>query len=201
MRLVIMMLTLLVPVTSFAADGTSCAKIDDTGERLLCYDGVFRTETKTEPATASSNWTVHTQTSKIDDSPTVVLMLTSDDDFPGKYGNQRTNAEMTIRCMENRTSAFFQFGDHFMADNGDFGHVTFRIDDKPAFSRSLRESTDHGTLGLWDGGASIPFLKQLMEADQLVVRATPFSESPITTTFTVAGLAAAIKPLRDACKW
>lgn len=201
MRIALASLIALAATAAHGADGASCARIDNAGERLLCYDGVFRTAVTTEAKTVESKWVVQTETSKIDDSKSVFLNLESEDDFPGRFGGSRRKANITLRCLENSTSAILHFGDHFMADINGYGDVTFRVDSQPAFTRGLDESTDHMALGLWDGGASIPFIKKLFDGKTLVVRATPYSESPITATFTVAGLKEKIAPLREACKW
>lgn len=200
-RVATTILAVLISTAACAADGASCARIDNAGERLLCYDGVFRTAVANETQTVESKWVIQTETSKIDDSKSVFLGLESDDDFPGKFGNGRRRANLTLRCMENSTSAILLFGDHFMADTNGYGDVTFRVDNQPAFTRGLDESTDHMALGLWNGGSAIPFIKKLFDGKTLVVRATPFSESPITATFTIAGLKEKIASLREACKW
>lgn len=35
----------------------------------------------------------------------------------------------------------------------------------------------------------------------MIVRFTPFNESPVTAKFNITGLEEAIKPLRDSCGW
>jgi type VI secretion system protein VasI len=81
------------------------------------------------------------------------------------------------------------------------GKVIYRLDEKPAGEKNMRESTDHKALGLWNGGASIPFIKQMFSHEKLLIRATPHSESPVTATFAISGLENAIKPLRENCGW
>ncbi|HYS62153.1 MAG TPA: hypothetical protein VEM27_16295, partial [Gemmatimonadales bacterium] len=48
-------------------------------------------------------------------------------------------------------------------------------------------------------GDAAAFLEQLLAADRFVAQTTPYSESPITAVFDVAGLSAAVKPLREVC--
>lgn len=197
----IFMLVVSAANSAVSQDGKSCAAVDDAGERLLCYDGVFRVDRQSKAEIPPSKWQQSTAASKIDDSQTVFLFVMSDDTFSGKYGDDRVSAELYLRCYENKTSIILTFGNHFMADSGGFGEVTFRIDNEKAFTRSLVASTDHKALGLWEGGKAIPFIKALLSAKKLTVRATPYSESPITTTFTVAGLSAVVDSLRKACGW
>lgn len=176
----------------------SCAAIADNTRRLACYDMEYRPATT---VSVSSKWDVSESVSRIDDSKSVTLYLTSDDTFPGKYSRGRESATLIVRCLENTTSAYFRFGDHFLADIEGYGRITYRIDDAEARTESFRESTDHKALGLWRGGQAIPFIKRMMEGDAMVVRATPYNESSITTTFTIAGLSDAVVPLREACGW
>src|SRR5256885_9506138 len=48
-------------------------------------------------------------------------------------------------------------------------------------------------------GDAAAFLEQLLAANRFVAQTTPYSESPITAVFDVAGLSAAVKPLREVC--
>ncbi|MCJ9725410.1 type VI secretion protein [Agrobacterium sp. SHOUNA12C] len=179
-----------------------CAAMQDGGERLLCYDAIFRIQTTVEPPTGSqSKWIVQTAKSKIDDSKSVFLFLESDEDVPGRFGRGAAKASMVVRCMEGKTAITLQFADHFMADNGGYGDVVFRVDDKKAFTKSLSESTDHTALGLFSGATSIPLIKTLFGGNRLIIRVMPFNESALTVSYAIAGLETDIKPLREACKW
>lgn len=152
------------------------------------------------PVALKPEWQYATQKSKIDDSTNVWLTLESNDNLPGRFVSSAP-AVLTIRCMENRTSVFFQFADHFLADIEGYGDITYRIDSKPARKRSFSESTDNEALGLWSGGAAIPFAKELFSGEAMFVRAVPFNESPVEAEFNIKGLADAIRPLRKACGW
>src|SRR5690606_23149510 len=102
---------------------------------------------------------------------------------------------------ENSTNVHISFAEHFMADLQGGGRVTYRIDDQRAKTRNFRESNDHSVLGLWGGGNSIPWLRELFGSERLVVRATPFNESAVEGEFNITGLEEVIKPLREACNW
>ena len=117
-----------------------------------------------------------------------------------QYGELKRGT-LIIRCMENTTSLYTKWGGHFMSDNRNNGRVDYRVDAKKASRVSMRESTNNKSLGLWSGSQSIPFIKQLLNAKQLYIRATPYSESPVEMAFNVTGLEKAIEPLREACGW
>ena len=88
-----------------------------------------------------------------------------------------------------------------LTDHRDYGEVDWRIDKQPMRVLHMDESTDHKALGLWVGSQSIPQIKKMFGAEKLTVRFTPYSGSPETVTFPIAGLEEAIKPLRETCHW
>jgi type VI secretion system protein VasI len=127
------------------------------------------------------------------------MSLDSENDITARFGNAGP-MRIFLQCRENITLFYVTFNDHFMSDH-QHGKVIYRLDEKPAGEKNMRESTDHKALGLWNGGASIPFIKQMFSHEKLLIRATPHSESPVTATFAISGLENAIKPLRENCGW
>jgi len=144
-----------------------------------------------------NNWRISTETSPLDDS-TSVFLRTSGTPIRGPYGED-VIPTLHIRCVENRTAVTIYFGGHFMSDHR-HGRVDYRIDDTPARHRQFRGSNNHEYLGLWRG-TGIGFIKSLFGHDKLYVRATPYSESSVSTTFRIGGLEDAIRPLRHSCNW
>lgn len=186
-------------------DPNTCAAIKNDVERLECFDLIFsksvivNDEDKSAEAVESA-WHQRIDQSKIDDSKSVYLWTANVEPVSNEYGRNEPIL-LIIRCLENTTSMHFQFDRFFMADGQGAGRVTFRVDDREAFSLNLTESTDHRALGLWRGGVSIPFIKRIMDGDKLIVRARPYSGSFFTTSFNIAGLEEEVKPLREACHW
>lgn len=178
-----------------------CAAIDDGAERLICYDLIHRVERAPVDDPVQSEWNVRSDISRIDDSTNVFMNLQSSDSFRGRFRSGEAHATMYIRCQENTTSLYIVMGGHHLADIQNYGRVTYRIDSDPAQHRSFTSSTDSQALGLWSGGNSIPFIRQMFGADNVLVQITPFSESSITVDFPVSGLEEAIAPLREACNW
>lgn len=157
------------------------------------------TQTDTNTPTDRGNWIVTEDKSAFDDSRTVVLSLYSNEPIRGQFGAPAP-ASLFLRCQENSTSLFLVLNDLFLADIQGFGSVDYRIDDTKADVVHLANSTDNKALGLWDGGSAIPFIKRLMAGKTVVFRATPFNESPVEFSFTLAGLDAAAIPLKEACR-
>ncbi|WP_176372167.1 type VI secretion system-associated protein TagO [Halomonas citrativorans] len=178
-----------------AAD--DCVDISNDERRLACYDAEYQ---PSSVVAQESAWMVNNSTSPIDDSVAVYMRVFSKEPITNRLGRQ-ADAELWLRCVENTTSMIFKFAGHHMADLNQYGQVTLRIDDQQARTLRMNESTDHSSLGLWSGGQSIPVIRSMFGKDTLTVRATPYSQSPITTQFPISGLEDAIEPLKEACNW
>lgn len=184
--------------TSALADPSSCTAIEDDGARLACYDALFAPPSEGD-IDATGNWQVRTETSKFDDSTKVYLSLSSSEQSNCRYDT--APHQIWAACRENTTNVWIWFGGCFMSSTTGRGEVTYRVDKLPARTKRFRESNDNEALGLWSGGQAIPFLKELMGHDTLVLRATPFSESTVTAEYDITGLDQALAPLRNACNW
>ena len=212
-RLVVAVICSTCSIAGYATEPSAlvkCSSIDDSVKRLACYDGLAAVEHQ-EASTAVAKslappdedvgkWTVLTDKSKIDDSNRVMLILNADEPVPGRFSRQVTPS-LIIRCMENVTSVYLEFDGLFMSDNQGYGRVTFRVNKNPAFEKEMSASTNNKALGLWSGGSSIPFIKQLLDGETLVVRATPYNESARTMEFSIKGISNAVAPVRKECKW
>jgi type VI secretion system protein VasI len=180
-----------------------CAQIELNNLRLECYDSNFRPQERVNepsPSVVQTKWNTRTVISPVDDSTNVFLSLEGDNGIIDRYG-RRTEMSITIACRENTTSLYIHFGGHFMSDSFGAGRVTYRVDKRKAQVKSFTESNNHEALGLWNGGTSIPFIKNIFGGEKLYISATPYSESSVSDTFSIAGLESAIAPLRKACNW
>lgn len=203
---------------AFENDPVSCHIFTSTTARLGCYDRATGfgdppadrdvsilsdrdpdKPTETQTVKPIGKWVVSTEKSPIDDSTNVFLTLASSENIPARFGGIGP-MRIFLQCRENKTLIYITFNGHFMSDH-QHGKVTYRLDDTPSGSTNMKESTDHEALGLWSGRTSIPFIKKMFGHDNLLIRATPFSESPLTATFPITGLENAIEPLRKSCGW
>lgn len=182
-----------------SASPEDCARITEDDARLACYDDLFGATSTHTPQT-TSKWRKEIRENPMTDTRDVFLSLSSDETIPGRFSGS-THGRLFLRCMENTTAVQFGVGDHFLADIQGYGRVEYRLDDRPMRKRNFTESTDHSTLGLWNGGRAIPFIKDMLGHDRMIVRITPFNESPMTMTFTISGLDTDIAELRATCGW
>lgn len=193
-----LLITAASPALS-AQDVSHCVPIQDPEERLNCFDDAF-VETTEVPASEESPWEFSSDTSALDDSTNVYLSTPSLEPVADRYG-QTVYPQLWVRCLENTTSVFINFGGLHMTDHQSYGMVSYRVDDRTASKIPMDASTNNMALGLWRGGNAIKFIKTIMDGDQLFVRATPYSSSPVEVEFAVAGLDEKIGPLREACHW
>ncbi|WP_392562486.1 type VI secretion system-associated protein TagO [Orbus sturtevantii] len=181
-----------------------CKNIKEKESRLTCYDVLF--ETKAEVKVTSNDtgkWKIQEDASPIDDSKTVVLMLNADAPIQVRYDH--TTPYLVIRCKENKTVLYVGFGTFLGSDR--ITPIT-RVDTEKAVSNiTWSISTDHEAMfydGAWGGPGvkkTTDFIKELSDKNKYFIQVTPYSESPVNTTFTLTGLDEAIKPLRAACGW
>lgn len=197
MKLPVSALLLAVALSQEAVGRPLCASIQDDAERLECFDRTF-------PASRAqgdrARWHTEIDTSPLDDS-SVVLVYGQSSELIRNHKGQREHGEIIFLCEEGVTSVHFYFAGFLMTqfDGGD--EVDYRIDKRPAGRRTMDISTDNRALGLWSSDDAIALATELMAAEQLYVRATPMSESPVGMTFDLDGLEEALAPLRAACAW
>ena len=190
-----------VQASSQSADPSiaACLSIKESLSRLECYDEAAGYNPVVTQVDGTGDWDIQLETSKFDDSQTVFLSLKSKEWDNCPYDSAKHS--LVMACRENSTDLYIVFGGCYMSDFEGRGRVTYRVDDEPAASVSMRESSNNSALGLWGGRNSIPFIKELLDKNSLVVKASPFSESAVTSEFELGGLNEAIKPLRAACNW
>lgn len=188
--------------------GARCAKLTNSTARLACFDTVFdvpkavKKVAESVPVVRTTNtdhWDVRETVSSLDDSKKVTLTTDALGPNMGRFGRE-IRLTLLAACRENTTNVWIHFGGHFMSDY-QHGTVTYRIDKNKPRKKKFRESNNNEALGLWSGRTAIPFLKDLLGHETLLVRASPHSENALEATFDISGLELAIVPLREACGW
>jgi type VI secretion system VasI family protein len=150
-----------------------------------------------DSAHSQEPWIVSEEQSPLDDSRNVYLSTRS---LQMTLGTLRLPVTPTLhlRCAENTTSIFITWESFLDMESTE---VTTRIDKLPAESSYWNVSTNFEAVGLWNGADAIPFIRSLFGHDRLLVRVTPYGDSPQTAVFNIEGLAEAAGPLMAACHW
>ncbi|MDO6966995.1 type VI secretion system-associated protein TagO [Rhizobium alvei] len=187
---------------SAVAQPSDCAKVEHDLDRLSCYDkqsGRTPTVEVVTPA-QSTKWVVQNEVSKLTDKKLVFMSVESEDIVTCSFGRQ-SKVFLNLRCADNRTSVMVSSECQMVSNIPGYGTVDYRIDQHPARSVEMDQSTDSRALGLWSGSSAIPFIKQALGGKKFIVKFTPFGSSPVTAEFDITGIDDAIKPLREECKW
>lgn len=187
--------------SDLAREISKCSTDKNNVTRLACYDALSPKAAAQDPAKSSavvSKWKVEVNTSPIDDSKNVTLVLTAESSIEGWPAKKFVPA-LLVRCKEKTTDAYIVTG---MAPAVEYGvhsaTVTLRLDKNPAFKVAASKSTDGEALFF---PSPISLIKRIINADTMLFQFVPFNSGGQMTTFDVRGLGEAIKPLREACKW
>ncbi len=195
-----MLITLAISIV-FADTKTDiaiCAAKDSDATRLICYDKLAKAlnvdKPKQEISVGKGKWLVSEETSAIDDSKKVTILLEAENSIRGSFRSHTPT--MILRCSENKTNAYINMGVFLGSSNI---KVLSRLDKKKASKKSWSMSTDNKAI--FAPGSNVGYIKTLMKHDKLLIQLTPYGASPVMTTFDLKGLKEAITPLRKACNW
>lgn len=176
---------------------TACAAEPRALNRLDCFDRITTEHNQSKqhhpstPIDGIGKWKISDERNPVDDTRTVSLLLYADAG-QSKWGKESV---LVIRCLSYGTDVYIDWGGYLGSDVT----VTTRIGDQAAVTKKWNISTDKQTS--FHPRSSINLVKSLTEHQRYVAQVTPYNDSPITAIFDLTGLPAAIKPLREACKW
>ncbi len=136
-----------------------------------------------------ARWQLQTDISPIDDSKT--YFLSKDAEEAIGTGFMRSTPTLFIRYKERKLDVYITFGTYLGSDTVP---VTLRLGQSPAKQENWGLSTDGRAIFCPSDDRA--FVQELLKNDRLVIRLTPFGESPVTSTFDLTGLSEAIQPMR-----
>lgn len=166
-----------------------CARIQDDGERLDCFDGLAGS-LQASSEVAESGWKMNAKSDPIDDTETLTLYLAAANTTP----EVEKPVYLFIRCRSGETSSFITWNRELAG-----AETLVRFDQAEAERQYWNLSTDsEATFQPGDGEA---FVKRLMETRVLTVQVNPVDSRPLTAVFDLAGLEDAVDPLRESCGW
>lgn len=190
------LLLLAGPALAADAELAKCRATTDPAQRLVCYDDVAKQRGAAPTVSTSGgsgSWQVQETVSPVDDSRTVIAGLEGTP-IKDKFG-RASKPTMILRCKENSTDAYIAFSDFLGSDDTS---VLSRWDEEKAQTSSWSISTDHHAVFFPNAIAAI---KKIRTSGKLLVQLTPYSESPVMSTFDLSGAAAATAGISDACGW
>lgn len=195
---ILMILAISIAFSDTKIDIATCVEKETDAARLICYDDIAKKlgvdKPKSKVSVGKGKWIVSESTSAIDDSKTVVMSLDAESSVGSSY--KKSLPTMILRCSENKTNAYINIGSFLGSDTI---KVLNRLDKNKAKTKRWSISTDHKAI--FAPGSDIKYIKSLIKHDKLLIQLTPYSESPIMTTFDIRGLKEAVVSLRNACHW
>ena len=205
-RLLLVVSSLWLGAPSFVhadanTDIARCVAESNSVKRLECFDSMSNRLGLSSPKTSTSTvskWRVKRETSRIDDSTNVIVSLDADFSISG-WPRKTYTPSLILRCKEKRTEAYIVTGMSPQVEYGtDGATVTLRFDKEKATKYHTSKSTDGEALFF---GQSVGLIKNMLGHTTLLFEFVPFNSSPAMTTFDLRGLADAVKPLKETCKW
>jgi type VI secretion system protein VasI len=167
-----------------------CLELTGSTERLECYDRATRgLTTPAAKPEAAGKWEISRKTDPLDDSKIYIGVLPA---------IEKTGA-LLLRCKGGTTEAFIGWMSYL---GQDAASVTTRIDAGTAETKNWSISPE-GRAAFYPGGESADrqFIERLAEAGKLVAQVTPYSSSPVTATFDLAGIKDVVGGLSETCAW
>lgn len=148
------------------------------------------------PLPLAGKWEVINDTSAFDDSAIVILALEAEQDITGAF--ETTRPTLILRCQEAQTEAYIVTGLAPDVESGNLDRATARIrfGEESAETLVMGKSTDDKAL-FFDAPESI--IERMAHHERLIFGFTPFSASPVETTFDLRGLSEVLPQLRAVC--
>jgi len=173
-----------------------CAANTNDVLRLSCFDDLatrLNQAPKTVNTTTRSKgaWRTSTNMDPLTDN-SVHFAIIDATTGQGRFGDR---IALVVRCKNQVTEAYIDW-QTFLGTNETT--VTHRVDRAPAASARWSISTDHKASFMPDPKAT---LESFVGATTYVANLTPYSESPITATFNIAGAEQAFRDIRRDCRW
>jgi len=199
-QLLLVFIFIAISNTAFAVELkkeiAKCANVEGELARLVCYDKLADTvgvsKKKTTNLKRVGNWLVEIDKNPIDDSKTVVGILSAQDGT-SKWGKP---VSLFLRCRSKETDVYINWGSYLGNDNL---VVLTRIGAEEATANIWTSSTDK-TATFYQGEV-IEFIKKLSSSKKFVAQLTPYMESPITAIFDLTGIDKVTRYVKETCEW
>jgi len=172
-----------------------CASIENSVERLAAYDALAKSLGVAEPATTETKgfgkWEQRTAVSPIDDSKSYILSLDANERV--NAGHKAITPTLIARYTKGDLELYITYNDLFIDTESTL--VTCRIDKEDAFTMAWGVSTDHEAVFVPLEAQAKLMGMTIGKAKTLVVQLTPYSESPVTSSFDISGFSEFYNPL------
>ena len=110
-------------------------------------------------------------------------------------------AQFTIRCRDDRTSAWFRFAGYEMGNRGAQREIVYQVDEDNEEIVELERARNHEILTIQRGYRAVPFVRRLIGGQSIRISAIAANGKELRAVLPLEGLDRAIRDLRTACHW
>lgn len=193
MRILYLAVFLLLSKSAYSM-GTvqDCARMFIDTERLACYDILFQPEDdEKEDKELPILWEF------INHNGRDVLTIIGDENVLTRNGSAR--ADLHIGCIDDQISLYLDFFTRMEISGHGHQRVFYKIDDRALKLMRMSLSKSQKMIGVWNSKITKPIITDLIEGEELVIRAVQANHEISIATFDIRGLKTAIKPIADEC--
>ena len=138
-------------------------------------------------------WSTDVSTSMMTDQKDVLMSTMG---LPVGGLSSQPIALFVVRCHEGGLNVYVSSRE-FMSSRAIA--VQFRFDEKPAEAADLRVTSDQRGFGWWGEAEALPIVREVQQAERLLVRYTPYGENVREVQFKLAGFGDEFPELAAAC--
>ncbi len=110
-------------------------------------------------------------------------------------------AQFTIRCRDDKTSAWFRFAGYEMGNRGAQREIVYQVDEDNEEIVELERARNHEILTIERGYRAVPFVRRLIGGQSMRISAIAANGKELHAVLPLEGLGRAIQDLREACHW
>jgi hypothetical protein len=155
-----------------------CAAVADDGERLACYDALFRGT----------------------DAPGQEAIVVQSERMIPALPSGRGFATMTVVCAAGAVDVSFAFAGQLVSNTGDIAPLTLQVDQNATSVRTLATNDANTALRFSTPRETNAFLDSLAGGTNLKVRVTPVRQRSLTVDFRLPAVVDEIAALRSTCR-
>lgn len=191
---ILYLVALLVFSKSAYGMGTAqdCARMFVDIERLACYDVLFQPkEEEKDEKELPIVWEY------INHNGRDVLTIIGQDNVLTRNG--AAQADLHIGCIDDQISIYLDFFKRMDINGYGYQKVFYKVDDRVLKMMKMSLSRSQKMIGVWETDVTKPVINDLIEGDELVIRAVQANHEISIATFDVRGLKTAIRPIANEC--
>lgn len=191
---ILYLVALLVLSKSAYGMGTAqdCARMFVDIERLACYDVLFQSkEEEKDEKELPIVWEY------INHNGRDVLTIIGQDNVLTRNG--AAQADLHIGCIDDQISIYLDFFKRMDINGYGYQKVFYKVDDRVLKVMKMSLSRSQKMIGVWETDITKPVINDLIEGDELVIRAVQANHEISIATFDVRGLKTAIRPIANEC--